>query len=81
MMASCRPLCRRDFAILFVTRFLTQTGIATVQEFLSFFISDAILERPYVLHGVNVAQSPEEAVSVLFAPMLIGAFIASGSTA
>ncbi|SPQ99283.1 unnamed protein product (mitochondrion) [Plasmodiophora brassicae] len=71
------PLRRHDFRLLFITRFMTQmVGIATVQEFLSFFVSDAVV-RPFLFRGSVVATSPSEAVAIMFIPMLLGALLTS----
>lgn len=75
-----RPRCQsfidvfrnKDFRIVFITRFLMQMGILTVQEYLQYYLDDAI-GAPFVLLGVTVATTAEKAVSILFCPMLLGA--------
>jgi len=51
-------------------------GILSVQEYLQFYVQDAI-PRPYAILGVTVADNASEAVSVLFVPMLLGATASS----
>jgi MFS family permease len=71
-----KPLMEHNFRIVFFTRFLMQMGILTVQEYLQFYLKDAIGPE-YQLSGVIVADSPEKAVSLLFLPVLLGAFVSS----
>ena len=70
------PLRNNDFRIVFLTRFLMQMGIITVQEYLQFYLKDAI-GPDFVISGTLVADTPEKAVSLLFLPVLLGAFVAS----
>lgn len=67
-----KPLRSKDFRIVFFTRFLMQMGILTVQEYLQYYVQDAI-ESPYTLFGRVVATNAQKAVSILFLPMLLGA--------
>jgi MFS family permease len=71
-----KPLQNNDFRIVFLTRFLMQMGIITVQEYLQFYLKDAIGPL-FVISGTLVADTPEKAVSLLFLPVLLGAFVAS----
>jgi MFS family permease len=70
------PLQSNDFRVVFFTRFLMQMGILTVQEYLQFYLKDAIGPN-FVISGTVVADSPEKAVSLLFLPVLLGAFVSS----
>ncbi|MES1907851.1 MAG: hypothetical protein MHM6MM_000889 [Cercozoa sp. M6MM] len=65
-----------DFVWLFVSRFLFQMGMLTLQEFLSFYLSDVIKEFRLPLFG-TVAEHAEQALSLLIAPLLVGAFVSS----
>ena len=50
-----------------------QMGILTVQEYLQYYLKDAI-GPIYSLNGVVVATTPQKAVAVLFVPILFGIF-------
>lgn len=69
------PFQSHDFRILFFTRFLMQMGILTVQEYLQYYLQDAI--TVFSIGGAVLAESPQKAVSILFLPVLIGAIISS----
>lgn len=70
------PFQNHDFRVVFFTRFLIQMGILTVQEYLQYYLKDAI--GPYYdLNGARVAETPEKAVSILFVPVLLGALSSS----
>jgi MFS family permease len=71
-----QPFKSRDFTIVFITRFMMQMGILTVQEYLQYYLKDAIGPE-YYLNGVQVADTPEKAVSILFVPVLLGALASS----
>lgn len=60
-----------DFVWVFLTRFLNTMGVFTVQEFLLFYMRDAI--GTYTLFGVQVADTAESAVSFFVVTLLIGA--------
>ncbi len=60
-----------DFVWVFLTRFLITMGVYTVQEFLQFYLQDAI--GNYRLFGVQVADTAESAVSFFLITLLIGA--------
>jgi len=66
----------KDFKWVFLTRLLVQQGIFTVQEFLQFYLKDAI--------PLPVVVTPESTVSVVMAPLvtmsIISAFIAGHLT-
>eukprot|EP00455_Lapot_gusevi_P055993 TRINITY_DN919_c0_g1_i3.p1 TRINITY_DN919_c0_g1~~TRINITY_DN919_c0_g1_i3.p1 ORF type:complete len:204 (-),score=59.15 TRINITY_DN919_c0_g1_i3:54-626(-) len=51
-------------------------GSITVQEYLQYYVKDAI-GPVYEINGVRVADSAERAVSLLFVPLLLGAFFSS----
>lgn len=70
------PLLCRDFRIVFMTRFIIQLGVLTVQEYLQYYLEDAI-GPVYMLSGVVVATNAQEAVTILFMPVLLGALISS----
>jgi MFS family permease len=70
-----KPFRSMDFRWLFFTRFMTQMGTVTVQEYLQYYVKDAI--QVFEVNGVKVADSAERAVSLLFLPLLVGAFISS----
>ncbi len=72
-----RPMQNNDFRVVFLTRFLMQMGILTVQEYLQFYLKDAIGPEGFVISGTTVADTPEKAVSLLFLPVLLGAFVSS----
>mmetsp|Transcript_26593 Transcript_26593/g.44630 ORF Transcript_26593/g.44630 Transcript_26593/m.44630 type:complete len:132 (-) Transcript_26593:731-1126(-) len=71
-----RPLCNHDFRVMFIARFLMQMGILTVQEYLTYFLKDAV-GRPYTFLGYVVGKDEKEAVSVLFLPMLVASLISA----
>ncbi len=72
-----KPMRSHDFRVVFFTRFLMQMGILTVQEYLQFYLQDAIGTPNFVLGGVHVADNAQRAVSILFLPVLGGALISS----
>jgi len=53
-----------------------QMGILTVQEYLQYYLKDAI-GPVYILYGTVVATTEEKAVSILFIPVLVGALLTS----
>ncbi|HEX7587370.1 MAG TPA: MFS transporter [Anaerolineae bacterium] len=64
-----------DFVWVFLTRFLITMGVYTVQEFLQFYLRDAI--GVFKLFGAQVAETPESAVSFFLIALLIGALIST----
>lgn len=64
-----------DFVWVFLTRFLVTMGVYTVQEFLQYYLRDAI--GVFNLFGVKVADTPETAVSFFLITLLLGALISS----
>lgn len=52
-----------------MTRFLMQMGILTVQEYMSYFMDEAI--KDFSLFGHKVADSAQQAVSVFMLPVLV----------
>jgi MFS family permease len=72
-----KPFSSHDFRVVFFTRFLMQMGILTVQEYLQYYLKDAIGSDNFILGGVKVADKPERAVSILFLPVLLGATTSS----
>ena len=60
-----------DFVWVFLTRFLITMGVYTVQEFLLFYLRDAVGD--FRLFGVQVAETAESAVSFFLITLLIGA--------
>ena len=64
-----------DFVWVFLTRFLVTMGVYTVQEFLQFYMRDAI--GVFNLFGVKVADTAETAVSFFLITLLIGALIST----
>lgn len=70
------PFRNNDFRVVFFTRFLMQMGILTVQEYLQYYLKDAIGPK-YEVNGSIVATTPQKAVSILFIPVLIGALLSS----
>lgn len=70
------PFQSHDFRILFFTRFLMQMGILTVQEYLQYYLQDAI-GPVFSVGGAVLAVSPQKAVSILFLPVLMGAIVSS----
>lgn len=73
------PFFNRDWRVLFCTRFLLQMGILTVQEYLSWYLQDAVADKDatFSFNGVVVATSAQQAVSILFIPLLMGALVSS----
>lgn len=53
-----------------------QMGILTVQEYLQYYLKDAI-GPVYMLNGKVVATTPEKALALLFGPVLLGSFSSS----
>ncbi len=64
-----------DFVWVFLTRFLVTMGVYTVQEFLQFYLRDAI--GVFKLFGTQVADTPEVAVSFFLITLLVGALIST----
>lgn len=50
-----RPFQSNDFRIVFFTRFLMQMGILTVQEYLQFYLKDAI-GPDFIISGTKVSK-------------------------
>lgn len=77
------PFRSNDFRVVFYSRFLIQMGIFTVQEFLSLYLSsifskDLTPERGLPVFGRDMGvHTAEQAVSLLFGPVLAGAFLSS----
>lgn len=79
LQAFAEPFRSHDFRVVFFTRFLIQMGNLTVQEYLEFYLKDAIGPN-YYLAGHRVADSPQKAVAILFVPVLLGAVASSLSS-
>lgn len=60
-----------DFVWVFLTRFLITMGVYTVQEFLLFYLRDAVPD--FKLFGTTAADTPESAVSFFLITLLVGA--------
>jgi Na+/melibiose symporter-like transporter len=60
-----------DFVWVFLTRFLITMGVYTVQEFLLFYLRDAVPD--FKLFGATVADTAESAVSFFLITLLVGA--------
>lgn len=60
-----------DFVWVFLTRFLITMGVYTVQEFLLFYLRDAVPN--FKLFGMQVADTAESAVSFFLITLLLGA--------
>lgn len=60
-----------DFVWVFLTRFLITMGVYTVQEFLLFYLRDAVPD--FNLFGTQVADTAETAVSFFLITLLVGA--------
>lgn len=69
------PFKDHDFRVVFCSRFLMQMGILTVQEYLQYYMQDAI--HSYTWGGVSLAATPQKAVTIVFVPVLLGALLAS----
>jgi len=65
-----------DFFWVFFSRFFIQMGSIAVQENLQFYLHDSLNENYSVL-GIPLASNEAEASSVLFVPLLTGAFLSS----
>ncbi len=65
----------RDFVWVFFTRFMVTMGVYTIQEFLQFYLRDAVPN--FRLFGMQVSDTAESAVSFFLITMLLGAI---GST-
>ena len=65
------PFFNHDFRVVFFTRFLFQLGIVSAQEFLNFYLAD------FHVGSALFASSPQQAVSILFVPLLLGAMLSS----
>jgi len=70
-----RPLGNHDFRVMFLARFLMQMGILTVQEYMVYFLKDAV--RDFTLFGSRVTDDAGQAVLVIFLPMLIASLISA----
>lgn len=71
------PMRSHDFRVVFFTRFLMQMGILTVQEYLQWYLGEAIGKDNFIVSGSKVADSETQAVAILFIPVLLGAFISA----
>jgi hypothetical protein len=49
-----------------------QMGILTVQEYLQWYLMDAIGQDNYLVSGSKVATTATQAVAILFIPVLLG---------
>ena len=56
-----------------MSRFFIQLGALIVQENLQYYLKDTITD--FTLLGITMASDAVQAVSVLFVPLLFGAFI------
>lgn len=65
-----------DFFWVFSSRFFIQMGCIAVQENLQFYLLDS-LSADYSVLGIPLAMNEAEASSVLFVPLLTGAFLSS----
>ena len=83
-----KPFFSHDFRVVFFTRFVMQLGVLTVQEYLLFYLGAEIgtpvedsveggKELHFTAFGRLLARSDEQAVTLLFGPVLVGAIIAS----
>lgn len=72
-----RPFKNHDFLYVFGTRFLMQMGIITVQEYLQYYLQDAIGSDNFTFQGKQVASNAQQAVAILFLPLLFGSLISS----
>jgi len=72
-----RPMMSHDFRVVFFTRFLMQMGIFTVQEYLQYYLEDAIRPVGFTLGDVVITTSPQRATSLLFLPIILGALVSS----
>ena len=79
-----KPFFSHDFRVVFFTRFVMQLGVLTVQEYLLYYLSDEIGTRTeaggeqlFTAFGRVLARSDEQAVTLLFAPVLFGAIVSS----
>ena len=79
-----KPFFSHDFRVVFFTRFVMQLGVLTVQEYLLYYLSDEIgarmegsSEQHFTAFGTLMARSDEQAVTLLFGPVLFGAIISS----
>ena len=80
-----KPFFSHDFRVVFFTRFVMQLGVLTVQEYLLFYLSDEIGtrmadgsgEQHFHAFGSLLARSDEQAVTLLFGPVLVGAIVSS----
>ena len=86
LLSLVRPFLSHDFRVVFLTRFIMQLGICTVQEYLLFYLSDEIGQQPDEQHlgelwfygyGRLLARSADQAVTLLFVPVLLGAMLSS----
>lgn len=64
-----------DFVWVFLTRFLVTMGVFTVQEFLLYYLRDAVPD--FRLFGTEAATSPESAVSFFLITLLLGAMLST----
>ena len=71
------PFKSSDFTWVFMTRLLVTMGIFTIQEFLQYYLGD-VIGAPFAIAGIGqVADSPEQAVSLFLGPMLVGGVIST----
>ena len=69
------PLRGADFRWVFLIRFFTVMGTATVQGFLMFYLRDVVKE--FTLFGRTVAENPESAVSYFLMAIMVGAVVST----
>lgn len=69
------PLRDHDFRWVFWTRFLMVMGVYTVQEFLQYYMGDAV--KDFSLFGTQVATNAATAASVFLLMLLLGALPSS----
>ena len=80
-----RPFLSHDFRVVFFTRFVMQLGVLTVQEFIMYYLDDEVAEssvdypgeRVFKGFGRVLARSKDQAVTLLFGPVLVGAIVSS----
>jgi MFS family permease len=86
LLSLVRPFFSHDFRVVFLTRFIMQLGICTVQEYLLFYLSDEIGQAAdeqhagelwFYAYGRLLARSADQAVTLLFVPVLLGAMVSS----
>ena len=65
------PLRDHDFRWVFITRLLMQQGVYTVQEFLQYFMADAV--------DIPSTMPPQTAVSIAMMSLMLSATVAAGA--